>query len=68
MSRREKRLSKKQWISNEILQPTNTKNRLFRTYYRSNDPIKKQIYKKHLNEFPHKIFSQTALLRKCNQK
>ena len=53
MSRREKRLSRKPWISNDILQQIKTKNRLFRTHYRSNDPIKKQIYKKHLNKLTH---------------
>ena len=52
-SRREKRFSRKPWISNDTLQLMKTKNRLFRTHYRSNNPIKKQIYKKHLNKLTH---------------
>ena len=48
LSRKEKRLSEKPWISKGILKSIKTKNRLFRTHYRSSDPNKKLIYKKYL--------------------
>jgi len=53
MSRREKRLSQKLWISNKILQLIKTKYQLFQTHYRSNNPVKKMIYEKHLNKLTH---------------
>ena len=53
LSRKEKRLSEKPWISKGILKSIKTKNRLFRTHYRSSDPNKKLIYKKYLNKLTH---------------
>ena len=53
MSRREKRLSQKPWISKGILKSIKTKNKLFQTHYRSNDPDKKLVYKKYLNKLTH---------------
>ena len=53
LSRKEKRLSEKPWISKGILKSIKTKNKLFRTHYRSSDPNKKLIYKKYLNKLTH---------------
>ena len=53
MSRREKRLSQKPWISKGILKSIKTKNKLFETHYSSNDPDKKLFYKQFLNKLTH---------------
>lgn len=53
MTRREKRLSEKPWISKGILKSIKTKNKLFRTHYHSNDVDKKIVYKKYLNKLTH---------------
>lgn len=53
MSRREKRLSNKPWITKGILNSIKTKNRLFRSHFKSNDPSKKYLYKKYLNKLTH---------------
>ena len=53
LSRKEKRLSEKPWISKSILKSIKTKNRLFRIHYRSSDPNKKLMYRKYLNKLTH---------------
>jgi len=53
MTRSEKRLSDKPWISKGILKSIKTKNRLFRMFFKSNDLNKKAVYKKYLNKLPH---------------
>ena len=53
MSRREKRLSQKPWISKGILKSIKTKNMLFKTHYGSNEPDKKLFYKQFLNKLTH---------------
>ena len=55
MSRKEKRLNEKPWITRGILTSIKTKNRLFKKYYKSNssDFSKKQQYKKYLNKLTH---------------
>ena len=55
MSRKEKRLNEKPWITRGILTSIKTKNRLFKNYYKSNssDSFKKQQYKKYLNKLTH---------------
>ena len=51
MSRKEKRLNEKPWITRGILTSIKAKNRLFKKYYKSNssDSFKKQQCKKYLN-------------------
>jgi len=49
MSRREKRLSEKPWITPGILKSIKTKNKLFRKLFKSNDFNNKIFYKKYLN-------------------
>ena len=53
LSRKEKRLTEKPWISKGILKSIKTKNKLFRSHCHSIDPNKKLIYKKHLNKLTH---------------
>ena len=53
MSRNEKRLSKKPWITRGLLKSIRTKNKLFKTCYKSDDIAKKQKYKKYLNKLTH---------------
>ena len=53
LSRREQRLSNKPWITKGILISIKTKNKLFRQYFKSNDPAKKNFYKKYLNKLTH---------------
>ena len=53
MSRNEKRLSKKPWITRGLLKSIRTKNKLFKTCYKSDDVAKKQKYKKYLNKLTH---------------
>ena len=53
LSRQEKRLNEKPWISKCILKSIRTKNKLFRSHYRSNDLNKKLFYKKYLNKLTH---------------
>ena len=53
LSRQEKRLNEKPWISKCILKSIKTKNKLFRSHYRSNDLNKKLFYKKYLNKLTH---------------
>jgi len=53
MTRKEKRLNKKPWITKGIFKSIKTKNRLFRSYFKSNDPEKKYFYKKYLNKLTH---------------
>ena len=53
MSRREKRLTQKPWISKGILQSIKTKNKLFKTHYGSNNLDKKLFYKQFLNKLTH---------------
>ena len=70
MSRKEKRLNEKPWITRGILTSIKTKNRLFKKYYKSNssDSSKKQQYKKIFKQInSHKKHSQTQLLRKFNK-
>ena len=50
MSRREKKLSDKPWITKGILISKETKNKLFRRYFKSNDVDKKAFYRKYLNK------------------
>ena len=50
LSRKEKRLTEKPWISKDILKSIRTKNKLFRSHYHSRDPNKKLIYKQYLNK------------------
>jgi len=53
MSRSEKRLSDQPRISKGILKSIKTNNRLFRSYYKSNDSNKKAVYKKYFNKLTH---------------
>ena len=54
MSRKEKRLNEKPWITRGILTSIKTKNRLFQKYKSNNsDSSKKQQYKKYLNKLTH---------------
>ena len=55
MSRKEKRLNEKPWITRGILTSIKTKNRLFKKYYNSNssDSSKKQQNKKYINKLTH---------------
>ena len=53
LSRQEKRINEKPWISKCILKSIKTKNKLFRSHYRSNDLNKKLFYKKYLNKLTH---------------
>ena len=64
LSRREKRIYEKPWISKGILKSIKTKNKLFRSHYCSNDLDKKLFYRKYLNQ----IFGKTKFLRKLNQR
>ena len=50
MSRREKKLSDKPWITKGILISIKTKNKLFRHYFKSNDVDKKAFYRKYFNK------------------
>ena len=47
MTRSEKRLSDKPWITKGIFKSIKTRNLLFRSSFRSNDPSKKDFYKKY---------------------
>jgi len=49
MSKSEKRLSNKPWINTGILKSIKTKNKLFRTVFKSNDSSIKAFYKKYPN-------------------
>ena len=56
MSRKEKRLSDKPWITRGILKSIKTKNKLFKKYFKSKQGIsndKKVLYKKYLNKLTH---------------
>ena len=53
MSRREKRVSQKPWISKGILKSIKTKNKLFKRHYGSNDPDKKLFCTQFLNKLTH---------------
>ena len=53
LSRKEKRLSEKPWISKGILKSIKTKNRLLGLIIVATTPIKKLIYKKYLNKLTH---------------
>ena len=55
MSRKEKRLNEKPWITRSILTSIKTKSKFFKKYYKSNssDSSKKQQYKKYLNKLTH---------------
>ena len=53
MSRREKRLTQKPWVSKGILKSIKTKNKLFKTHYGINNLDKKLFYKQFLNKLTH---------------
>ena len=53
LSRREKRINEKPWISKGILKSIKTKNKLFRSHCCSYDLDKKLFYKKYLNKLTH---------------
>ena len=56
MSRKEKRLSDKPWITRGILKSIKTKNKLFKKYFKSKQGIsndKKVLYTKYLNKLTH---------------
>ena len=60
MSRREKSLSQKPWISKGILKSIKTKNKLFKTHYGSNDLNKKLFYKQFLNKLTSNLSQNDA--------
>ena len=71
MSRKEKRLNEKPWITRGILTSIKTKNRLFIKYYKSNssDSSKKTTIQKIFKQInSHKKHSQTQLLQKFNKE
>ena len=55
MSRKEKRLSEKPWITRGILTSIKTKNRLFKKYFKNDysDFFEKEQCKKYLNKLTH---------------
>jgi len=53
MSRREKRLNEKLWITPGILKSIKTKNKLFRKLFKNNGSDSKTFYKKYLNKLTH---------------
>ena len=56
MSRKEKCLSDKPWITRGILKSIKTKNKLFKKYFKSKQGIsndKEVLYKKYLNKLTH---------------
>ena len=53
MTRKEKKLSEKPWITKGILVSLKMKNKLFRACFKSNNADKKAVYKKYLNELTH---------------
>ena len=52
MSKKEKRLTDKPWISKDILTSTKTKSRLYKKYFK-NKNFKREFYKKYLNKLTH---------------
>ena len=53
MSRKEKRLSDQPWITKGTLTSIKTKNKLFKTFFKSNNPEKKAYYKRCMNKLTH---------------
>ena len=57
MSRKEKRLTDKPWITRGILTSIETKNKLHKKYFKNKndntDNFKRQFYKKYLNKLTH---------------
>ena len=53
MTRKEKRLSEKPWITKGILVSIKMKNKLFRVCFKSNNADKKALYKKYRNKLSH---------------
>ena len=57
MSRREKRLTDKPWITKGILTSIKTKNRLYKKYFKNKnnhtDNSQREFYKKYLNKLTH---------------
>ena len=53
MTRKEKRLSEKPWITKGILVSIKIKDKLFRACFKSNNANKKAVYKKYLNKLSH---------------
>ena len=53
MSRREKKLNEKPWITRGILKSIKTKNRLFKFCYKCLDSNKIEFYKKYRNKLTH---------------
>ena len=51
--RRETQINEKPWIGKGILKSIKTKNKVFRSHYRSNDLDKKLFYKIYLNKLTH---------------
>jgi len=53
MSRREKKLSDKPWITSGFLKSIKTKNKLFKNVFKTNGSDQKTFYKKYLNKLTH---------------
>ena len=53
MSRREIKLNAKPWITKEILISIKTTNKLFKSCYQCQNPVKIEHYKKHRNKLTH---------------
>ena len=57
MSRKEKRLTDKPWITKDIFTSTKTKNRLYKKYFKNKNDntktFKQEFYKKYLNKLTH---------------
>ena len=56
MSRREKKLNEKPWITKGILNSIRTKNKLFTSCYKCSEANKIEIYKKYRNKLTHVKF------------
>ena len=56
LSRREKKLNSKPWITKGILKSIKTKNNLFKSCYKCSDPNKIKFYKKYCNKLTHLKF------------
>ena len=53
LSRRERKLNEKPWITEGILKSIKTKNKLFKSCYKCSEANKIEFYKKYCNKFTH---------------
>ena len=61
MTRKERRLSEKPWITKGILISIKRKNKLFRACFKSNNADKKGVYEKYLNKLTHIKYHETTM-------